>query len=791
MNTSQTENLDYTAILRGIARRHKRLVTAIFLGLAIPSLTVVYLTSRPLYVSIATIAIESSPLDQSPLFKDLTRKDTIATHVILLNSRSFTETVVEALPKESFEELLTDSQYTDYILAGTNWVKGRLGKPPMVLSPQQRAVSELQNARMEFTQVLQAPGVLNIKGSASKPRVAMDLVNTHIQVLLSRTRTSNQEEARKAREFLEQQVQQIKESLTQAEEALTKFQQQKGRLGLGSQTDFDLIKLSQLENAFAEAQASREVLTARIAYMRQSLDPPITKDPRGATDLQGKEKSGTATAGASSSENSARYNAFTAAQDRLAKLEEKLVTMRERYTDAHPLVQATQDELTREQARVAQLARDLPVGALPKGAHGGQVTSSSPLERAEAQRQLVVLQTEESALQAKVETLRGQAERLRRSLRNLSQEEVEFSGLRRTVEANRNLFTVLSDKLMAARIREQGETGFVRIFDPASFPLHPTQSKAQKLVLMVLALAGGIAFGAAFGIEFWRLPVETEADVQKASGLAVLGSVGVFENPKPDGKRQQKSQPSPLPILLSNSSAPAGIHMELYRAIRAAIEIERLKSPFRSILVTSAGPSEGKSSTVLNLAHAFQEFGRRVLIVDTDLRRPSIHRALSLPNKPGLVDFLRNTATFDQVCQTLPSGVTVIPGQVAPQDAASLLASSRARDLLKEANDRFDLILVDSAPVLAVPDNLLLMTTLDRAVIVIKASATSKRDLQRVQKSLEHMTANILGVVLNQANRRDVHYYNPRYSKYYSSNDGKGTQETPKKSRLLAWRGKK
>jgi Mrp family chromosome partitioning ATPase len=83
------------------------------------------------------------------------------------------------------------------------------------------------------------------------------------------------------------------------------------------------------------------------------------------------------------------------------------------------------------------------------------------------------------------------------------------------------------------------------------------------------------------------------------------------------------------------------------------------------------------------------------------------------------------------------------------------------------------------------------MTTLDRAIIVVKASATSKRDLQKVKKSLEQMNANILGVVVNQANPRDVHYYHPRYSKYYSSNDGKGTEQSPKKSRLLAWRGKK
>ena len=219
--------------------------------------------------------------------------------------------------------------------------------------------------------------------------------------------------------------------------------------------------------------------------------------------------------------------------------------------------------------------------------------------------------------------------------------------------------------------------------------------------------------------------------------------------------------------------------------------MERLKAPFRSILVTSAGPGEGKSSTTLNLAHAFQEFGRRVLVVDADLRRPSLHRALSLPNKPGVADFLRGTATFEQVCRPLPSGVTVIPGQFAPEDAASMLASSRVKELLDLANGQFDLVLVDSAPVLAVPDNLLLLTKLDRAILVVKASVTSKRDLQKAQRALEQMNARILGVVLNQANPRDVHYYHPRYSKYYSSGDGKGAQESPKKSRLLAWRGKK
>jgi succinoglycan biosynthesis transport protein ExoP len=765
------DTLDYMAILRGIARRHKRLVAAIFFVLAIPLITLVFFTSRTSYLSAATIVIESSPLDQTPLFKDLTRKDNVATYLVLLKSRSFTEAVVEALPKESFEELITESQYTDYMLVLTNLVKGWLGKPLTVLSPQQRAISELRNARMEFLRSPETPDILNIMGTASKPRVAMDLVNTHIQVLLSRTRTSNQEEARRAREFLEQQVQQIKESLTQAEGALTKFQQQRGRVGLGSQTEFDLMKLSQVESALAEAQASREVLTSHITRLRQAIDTGSAMAPPSSV-LQ---------------EYQNRLNAFKAAQDNLARLEGKLASMRERYTELHPLVQSTQEQVTNEQIRVAQLARELPVAPSVKESPGAQANLLSPLERADPQRQLATLLAEDATLQEKAETLKDQVDRLRNKLRNLSQDELEFSNLRRTLESNRNLSTLLSDKLMAARIREQGEAGFVRIIDPASFPMQPTQSRTQKRLLMILGLAAGLAFAVAFAIEFWRLPVETESDVLKATGLPVLGSVGVFDGPTAGRKgTQKKTKRSPLPVLLPNSSDSVVIHMELYRAMRAAIEMERLKAPFRSVLVTSPGPGEGKSTTVLNLAHAFREFGRRVLVVDTDLRRPSIHRALSLSNRPGVVDFLRGTATFEQVCRPLPSGVIVIPAQVAPEDAASLLASSRVMELLALANDRFDLILVDSAPILAVPDNLLLLTVLDRAILVLKATATSKRDLQKALKALDQMLDKILGVILNQANARDVHYYRHRYSKYYPSSDGKGAQESPKKSRLLA-----
>jgi capsular exopolysaccharide synthesis family protein len=217
--------------------------------------------------------------------------------------------------------------------------------------------------------------------------------------------------------------------------------------------------------------------------------------------------------------------------------------------------------------------------------------------------------------------------------------------------------------------------------------------------------------------------------------------------------------------------------VELYRAIRANIETQRIKSPFRSILVTSAGPGEGKSTTVLNLAQVFQEFGRRVLVVDGDLRRPALASPLALSNRPGVVDFLRGTATFDEVCRRLPSGIAVVPGQIARGDAGTLLASPRFKELLEIAGKQFDLILLDSAPLLAVPDSLLVTHFVDRVILVAKAKATSIRDLRKVQTVAERNAARILGVILNQADRRDLPYYHPRYRKYYASTDGTVSRE--------------
>jgi capsular exopolysaccharide synthesis family protein len=770
--------LDYTAILRGMWRRHKLLMGSLFVAVAIPALAGVYLTSRPTYVSTAMISVESSTLlDQLSglgMIGPGTRRDTIATHRVLLESRSLGEAVVDALPRESLDELLAHPEYTDYFLKATNAMKQWLGKPPTVLSHRERAVAELQHARMDFTQSREAPGVFTIKATARHPRVAMDLVNTYVQVLLSRTRTTNQEEARKGREFLETQLRQARENLNQAEEMLTRFEQQKGRIKLGNQTDLDLMKLSQVESALAEAQASEQVLAARIASLQKALDQSSARDTKATGEGQTNGRGASATLPPAEDLQS-RLTSFRAAQDNLARLEAKLAAMRERYTPAYPLLQSTQEEVAAARAKVTQLARELPVAPAASDGRPQQIALPG-MERAELQRQLAALDNEQSGLRARAESLRSQADRLRRSLRTLGQEELELTNLRHTVEANRNLANALSDKLMGASIREQGESSVIRIIDPASYPPQPSSSKLQRLVLMALAAAGGLAFGAAFGMELWKQPIETESDVEKTVSVPVLGSVGSLVEPMP-----RRNHPNERPVVLAGHETLLDRHAEAYRGIRTNIEAEKLQQPFRSILVTSPGPAEGKSTTLLNLAHAFQDFGRRVLIIDGDLRRPSIHRALGIQARRGISNLIAGTATFDEVSHRLPSGLTVVPAHPT-DDSSSLLGLDRLSHSIRNVAEQFDIILIDSPPVLAVSDSLVMAAGLDSVLLVVRGRKTSRRDLRKAKRALDRTRARIVGVILNEADPRDVDYYRPRYQKYYRSDKQKPASSVKKKS---------
>ncbi len=202
---------------------------------------------------------------------------------------------------------------------------------------------------------------------------------------------------------------------------------------------------------------------------------------------------------------------------------------------------------------------------------------------------------------------------------------------------------------------------------------------------------------------------------------------------------------------------------ESYRVLRTNIQFASLDKPIKHILVTSTGPAEGKSTTTANLAIAFAQMGSRVLVIDADLRRPTMHKVFKISNPLGLTNLLLQSVALDVAIRDvgIPNLHLVTAGPIPP-NPAEVLGSTRMRALLKELSPSFDYIIIDSPPTLAVADAAILSTIVDGVVLVVAAGEVTTDAAKKAKAQLDGVKANILGVVLNglaSANGEDRYYY--------------------------------
>lgn len=228
---------------------------------------------------------------------------------------------------------------------------------------------------------------------------------------------------------------------------------------------------------------------------------------------------------------------------------------------------------------------------------------------------------------------------------------------------------------------------------------------------------------------------------------------------------------------LVTQNDPKNPAAEAYRVIRTGIQFAQAGKELQTIALTSCTPNEGKSTTIANLAVVLTQAGKSVLLIDCDMRNPTVHKNFNLSNKVGLSSCISmDTALSDAVQKTSIEGLYALTGGVIPPNPSELLGSERMRELLQEAREVYDYVLIDLPPVLPVADALVLGAMVDGVVLVID-SGEVKVDLARdVKNQLQHAGANILGVVLNKV-RSEHHGYGYGYYYYYGSkeaSDGEG-----------------
>jgi capsular exopolysaccharide synthesis family protein len=222
-------------------------------------------------------------------------------------------------------------------------------------------------------------------------------------------------------------------------------------------------------------------------------------------------------------------------------------------------------------------------------------------------------------------------------------------------------------------------------------------------------------------------------------------------------------------IELITQSRPLSQMAESYRALRTSLLLTSVGAPPKTILITSALPREGKTTTSINTAIVLAQKGTRVLLIDADLRRPSIHKALGIGPRVGLSNVLTGGATLTQatVRSSILPNLYILPAGTPPPNPAELLASARMFDLLDEVREQYDHIVVDTPPTLSVTDAVVLSTRADAVVLVIRSAQTTKPALRRARDILAQVNARVAGVLMNAVNLDSPDYY------YYYEYQGK------------------
>jgi tyrosine-protein kinase Etk/Wzc len=708
---------DYVRLLRRVAAHRWRIILLGFAAVVLPTLVWTVVAMEDTYEASATLFITPEKSDSSFL-KEFVTPEATALYLVILKSRSLAQGVIEALPKESRDELSRRMGVSDYLLTAMNQVRRWRGQDVVVYSPTELAIRELQEARMAFN--IGRDGTVTITATAYSPRVAVDLSNTYVEVLLTRSGQFARQQARGTRELLENLLSQANSTRLEAEDALRKFQSQSGgAIKLPDESRGDLTKLALLESQLVDVQVNRDIAQNRLAYLKGDRRAGQTAIDAVAQPLR----------------------------ERLSQMEARLTALNEKYTEQHPLVLSARSEIQDIQDRLKGVLQG------QQTPRPGGATSLKPMESAHLSKQMADLEVEMISLQVREDSLQQRIGRIKRGMNTLGAKEMEFVGLARGVEIQSKLSNLLAEKLTAARIGEQTHIRGIQIVDPAAQPKQPSPKQQQKLLL--LALIGGLGFGlgVAVLIEYASQVVETEQDLAAATGLSVLGSIPTAAAPS------GAPSASGVPITFVATHEPHSLPADACRAIRTAIDCLSLDSPLRTLVITSPGAHDGKSTVVLNLALALVETGRRVAIIDADLRRPSLHKAAGVPNEIGLADALRGHAGWQTAFRQVAPGLKLLTAGARVHNPGGLLSSQGMKAVLEHARQIADVVIVDTPPILAVSDCLPLTAHVDGVLLVARFAVTQRRNLVRTTAALHRVGARVIGTVLNGLSPRETRKY--------------------------------
>lgn len=390
-----------------------------------------------------------------------------------------------------------------------------------------------------------------------------------------------------------------------------------------------------------------------------------------------------------------------------------------------------------------------------------EVHSAARILDEELRRALLAFDSELSAMRAEEETLRTAVDEAEQELKQTREKAVEYGLIKRDSEATEQLLKDLMSRTKGASLASGAPQLLpARVTERARPPAEPSSPRRDRNYRA--ALLAGLVLGLllVFVTESFDDSVKIPDDLDGHVDVPFLGLV-------PEARMVSKARSAATPLIHLNPSEPL---QEAYRIVRTNL-LYAGSGTARTLLVSSVGPSEGKSTSVVNLALSLAANGARVLVVDADLRRPSLHTKLAVPAAPGLSDLLLENAPLEQAIRPgIFERVDIIPCGRAASGAAEILGRSRMRELLREWRTRYDWVLIDGPPILAIADASILCGGADGVLLVIAAERCPRNGVQRAVAQVRSVGGTVVGALLNRVDfERNPYYYGHYYGDYYRS----------------------
>ncbi len=659
------------------------------------------LTATPLYMADVTIETSADTVqvmdDKSLTPQQNNDQNAIATYVELIGSRSLAERVVNDL-KLADDPGFIGPVNRSLITRAKQLVfgGGDDAAQPSIEERQKTAIAKvLKNTTAKS---IKASRLLTISYSDTDPRRAQKIANAVASGFIKANLDRRYDATTYARLFLEDQLQQVKQKLEDSERKVVDYADQQKLVTLDDQKTLLSQKLEDLNTALGKASVDRsdaEQLWLQVKDAKEYSDIPQFGNANGAPDP-----------------NSIISQLRATRSGLMADYQSKQLTFKPGFPVMVAL-KAQIDDIDKQIAEEVEKTKN---------------TIRSSYELA-VQR--------EQAIAADLDTTRAE-------LIDTRNRSVGYTMLQREADTNRTLYDGLLQRYKEISVIGGVATNGLSIVDQAALPTGPY---SPRLVLnLALALFGGIVLGlgAALGLEYFDNTIKTPDQMEALLGIPVLGLIPVLPADQP------------VQAVLED---PHSAVSEAYRSARTALQFSTDRGVPKNFVVTSARPSEGKTTTVTTLARMFGQIGMKVLVIDADLRNPSLHKIIGIDNSSGLSNFLTGSAEAEALIrESGVDNVSLISSGPIPPNPAELLSSPKMLTLLTELRDQFDLIIVDSAPVMGLADALLLSSVADGTLIVCSAGETPAETVKAATKRLAMTNSQMLGGILTKFSSQKAGY---------------------------------